>query len=97
MPVICVFCNCVNPHPAARHVKNTSVLQSMEIVKKASGYIGVDSWLSVVAGWHLEADRLKIKCINQNGISNRKCYWPLRHSDDILHDDLLKEFKWGPG
>jgi len=97
LPVICVFCNCSIPHPAARHLKNTSVLQSLEIVKNASGYIGVDSWLSVVAGWNLTAEKIKIKCFNQNGITNKKCYWPLRHTENILYENLLSEFKWGPG
>jgi hypothetical protein len=97
MPVVCVFCNCSNPHPAARHLRNTSVLQSLEIVKNATGYIGVDSWLSVVAGWKLAKDRLQIKCINQNGITNKKCYWPLHEKDNILFENLLHEFKWGPG
>ena len=97
MPVVCVFCNCSSPHPAARHLRNTSVLQSLEIVKNAKGYVGVDSWLSVVAGWNLAKDRLHIKCINQNGISNKKCYWPLHEKDNILFENLLHEFKWGPG
>lgn len=76
LPKICLFCQCVDPNPNFLHLKNTTILQSIEILKKSSGYIGIDSWLSVIAGWVLPSDKVKIKCINNHGIENACCYWP---------------------
>jgi hypothetical protein len=97
MPLVCVFCQCSNPNPAIMHLKGTSVIQSIELVKQSKGYVGIDSWLSVIAGQSLPADKVKIKCINQNGIVNKKCYWPKIWQEEILYKNLLDEFKWGPG
>jgi hypothetical protein len=94
MPIICVYCQCANPHPAIMHLKETNILQSIEIVKQSKGYVGIDSWLSVIAGQCLPAEKVKIKCINQNGITNKKCYWPKIWQNEILYNNLLNEFKW---
>lgn len=94
IPKVCVFCQCSNPHPGFIHLKNTTVLESIQILKNASGYIGVDSWLSVLAGWTMPSERIKIKCINSHGIENACCYWPLLDPEKAIVSHLT-EIKWG--
>ena len=94
IPKVCVFCQCSNPHTGFMHLKNTTVLQSLQIVKKACGYIGVDSWLSVFAGWVMSSQQIKIKCINSHGIDNANCYWPLLDAAKVLASDMTK-ITWG--
>lgn len=94
VPKVCVFCQCSNPHPGFIHLRNTTVLESIQIIKSASGYVGVDSWLSVYAGWTMPSDKVKIKCINSHGIENACCYWPLLDPEKTIVSDLTK-INWG--
>lgn len=94
IPKVCVFCQCTDLHNGFLHLKNTTVLESIQIIKKACGYIGIDSWLSVFAGWIMTSEQIKIKCINSHGIDNSCCYWPLLDPEKVLVSDISK-INWG--
>lgn len=95
-PLVCVYCECQNPHPEIIHVKKCSMFESLEILKKSKGYIGVDSWLSVIAGWLFPSTAIAVKCINEHGYNNKKCYWPLLPSQNFLYRDLVHDFIFQP-
>lgn len=42
------------------------ILQAIEAIKGASGYVGIDSWASILAAKLFPADRLRIKSISGN-------------------------------
>ncbi len=93
--LVCIFCNCRNPHPDIIHIKNSNIEESIEILKKSSGYIGVDSCLSVVAAQKFTGDNIKIKSTNGHLIHNRRCYYPLCHKPDLLTNNLCEPFNFG--
>ena len=45
----------------------TTILEAIEILKHARGYIGIDSASSVLASQLFSGDNLKIKCVNPHG------------------------------
>lgn len=91
IPKICVFCLCKNPHPGMKHLKGISVLESIEIIKKASCYAGVDSCLSVIVGFCMKGSSIAIKSINDHLYNHRTCYYPLLQNSSFLHRDLLHD------
>jgi hypothetical protein len=53
----------------------TSVTEAVEILKSAKGYIGVDSWLSVLASKLFIQPYLQVKSVNKHCYSNADCYY----------------------
>jgi len=53
----------------------TSILESIEIMKKGTGYIGVDSSLSVLAVKLFDVNNVKIKSNNGHLYDNRRVYY----------------------
>ncbi len=37
-----------------------------------------------------------MKCINEHGYNNKKCYWPLLPSQNFLYRDLVHDFIFQP-
>lgn len=56
--------------------KKTSFFESVEIAKKASFYIGIDSFLSIVSSYYLDESKIQIKTNIKNAIDNFKFYYP---------------------
>lgn len=55
---------------------HTSLLESIEVLKRASGYVGIDSCLSVLAARLFRFPRLMIKCVRPTGgIAWKHVYW----------------------
>lgn len=92
MPIVCVYCECKQPHPDIIHLPKTTIFESIEIVKGAHGYVGIDSWLSVIAGWVFKENRIAVKCINEHGIRNKNCYWPKLTTSSFLYENLGDNF-----
>lgn len=75
---------CRDRVPVPRHPRlvdrqgELSILQSVEVVKRASGYLGIDSWCSVLAAKLFPACRLSIKSTWAHGWENRLSYWAPR-------------------
>lgn len=81
---VCVYCNCIKPHNDLIHIKNSTMLESLELVKNSVGYIGIDSWLSVIGGYVFNNKNIKIKSFNQHAFDNRECYYPLVNRSDLF-------------
>ena len=52
-------------HPRLFTTGLTSIRESVELVKGAVGYIGIDSWPSILASKLFPPDRCVVKCVNQ--------------------------------
>lgn len=70
-------------------VGETSLAESVEILKGAVGYIGIDSALSILAAQLFEADKLAIKWHGPWLWQNRSVYYAPHKSFEFLH----KQFK----
>lgn len=53
----------------------TTLTESVEIVKKASGYVGIDSWLSVLAAQRFDQSLIQVKCLSRHCLDNALCYF----------------------
>jgi hypothetical protein len=53
----------------------TSIEESIEILKSCHGYIGIDSFLSVVASKIFDNNNVFIKCYNKHGYDWKDLYW----------------------
>jgi len=53
----------------------TDILESIEILKKAKYYIGIDSCLSVLAAKLFSADHIAIKVIAKHPVNWKRVYW----------------------
>jgi hypothetical protein len=53
----------------------TSIQESLEILKLSSGYIGIDSFLSVFATKIFDNNNVIIKCYNKHGYEWKDVYW----------------------
>ena len=92
LKIVCVYCNCKNPDPNIIHIKNSSVEESVEIIKKSSGYIGIDSFLSVIAAQKFINNNIKIKSKNGHCYDNRRCYYPFCQRQDLFTPNLCDGF-----
>ena len=88
---VCVFCQCNKPAEGIIHLKNTTVLESIEIVKRGCGYIGIDSWISVIGSWLFNKKNFVVKCINDHGINNVCCYWPFQADKNFIKNTIRSE------
>jgi len=85
---VCVYCNCANPNKKLIHLQNITPIESLEVVKNSNKYLGIDSWLSVIAGYKFDYDDIKVKCFNPHGLNNRDCYYPLVKSKNLFEPDF---------
>jgi hypothetical protein len=69
----------------------TTMLESVEILKKSIGYIGVDTCFSVLAAQLFEPQEICIKSINAHLYSNINIYYAPHTSFSFVHKDI------GPG
>jgi len=53
----------------------TSIEESIEILKASNAYIGIDSFLSVIASKIFTSDNVTIKCNNKHGYEWKAVYW----------------------
>jgi hypothetical protein len=84
MQGVCVYCNCLNKNKKLIHLENITPIESLEVVKNSKKYIGIDSWLSVIAGYKFDNSDIKIKCFNPHGLDNRDCYYPLVKTEKLF-------------
>lgn len=92
LPIVCIYCECKQRDPDIIHLPKTNIFESIEILKNSCGYVGIDSWLSVVAGWIFDEKKMVVKCINEHGIRNKNCYWPKLRNPSFLYENLGDSF-----
>jgi hypothetical protein len=65
--------------------RKTSLAESIEVVKGACGYVGIDSCLSIVAAQSLGGEKLLIKSNNGHLYNNKSIYYaPHKHFNFIM-------------
>ena len=64
-------------------INKTSLKESIEILLCAIGYIGIDSFLSVIASKYIRKENLFIKRINENSIINGSFFYHPLKSNEI--------------
>lgn len=55
-------------------IGQTTVAQSIELLKRADGYVGIDSWMSTLAAQLFDVDHLLCKVINPHGLQWGRVY-----------------------
>ena len=66
----------------------TSILESIEILKKGKYYIGIDSSFGVMAAKLMPADHIVIKMISLHGTSWKKIYWSPQSEFSFLKNKI---------
>jgi hypothetical protein len=66
----------------------TTILEAIEILKKAKGYLGIDSSLSVLAAKLFEYPNLIVKSRNEHCYNNMSCYFAPREKFDFLVQNI---------
>lgn len=66
----------------------TTICEAVEILKKASGYIGIDSALSVLAAKQFKASQLMIKSINDHCYRNAKHYYAPQTNFNFMNANI---------
>lgn len=76
------------PIPVCQNIidltNKTTMLESVEILKNAYGYIGVDSWLTVLATQLFDTNRLVIKSNNMHLFLYKTIYYGSQKSFDFI-------------
>jgi hypothetical protein len=72
----------------------TNVLEAVEVLKGSRGYIGIDSWLCVLAAQLFEDDFLAIKSHNGHCYENKHIYFAPKKRFDFLSTDIVKVLKF---
>lgn len=93
MPLVCVFCQCDQPHPGITHHRFSPIFDSIEMIKRADVYYGVDSCLSVIAGYTLPSNKIFIKSVNQHCYDNIECYYNKIHNNLYLYKNMFELIK----
>lgn len=68
----------------------TSFIEAVEVLKKANGYIGIDSSLSVLAAKIFEYPNLIIKSRNDHCYSNKHIYYAPHSKFNFMNTDIAK-------
>jgi len=68
--------------------KKTNVTEAIEITKNCSFYLGVDSFLSIVASYYLSDNQIQIKTEEKNASDNFNFYFPNKTSSRILKKNI---------
>lgn len=61
-----------------------TTLEAIEVLKNSQGYLGIDSWLSVLAAKLFEKPNLQIKSLNKHCYDNACCYYAPKTEFDFL-------------
>lgn len=81
--------------PEYKNIKNlqnkTSILESIEILKGAKGYIGIDSWSSVLAAKLFEEPYLQIKSINNHCYENAEIYYAPKTKFNFIVKEIISK------
>lgn len=67
----------------------TSLEESIEIIKKANGYIGIDSFLSVLASQLFDKDRIIIKSLSPHLMHSKKYYYAPHKEFDFIVNSII--------
>jgi hypothetical protein len=68
--------------------QSTSIYEAIEIIKNCSYYLGIDSFLSIIASSHLPSHKIQIKSKIKNCIENFKFYYPCQENINIIRSDI---------
>lgn len=68
--------------------KKTSIPEAIEIVKNSSYYLGIDSFLSIVATSCLTNNKIQIKTKNKNALENFSFYYPFQKDINIIRHNI---------
>lgn len=66
----------------------TTILEAIEILKQAKGYIGIDSCLSVLAAQKFDISRLVVKCINPHCLSWKDVYYSPKKDFSFIKEQI---------
>ncbi len=69
-----------------------TLVESIEILKQARAYVGIDTALSVLAAQRFPYPRCVIKLLNPHGYDNLACYYPTQTN----HDFVMREVRIPP-
>ncbi len=72
---------------------HTTVVEAVEILKKGRGYIGIDSWLSVLAAKIFDSPYIAIKSNNNHCYDNKHIYFAPKKTFEFINGDLGKLLK----
>lgn len=64
--------------------QKTTIAESIEILKSAKGYLGIDSWMSVLAAKLFETPNIQIKSHNSHCYDNAMCYYAPKENFDFI-------------
>ena len=70
-------------------MSKTSLEESIEIIKKANGYIGIDSFLSVLASQLFTQDKLLIKSLSPHLMFSKKYYYAAQEEFDFIVNSII--------
>ena len=70
-------------------MSKTSVEESIEIIKIANGYIGIDSFLSVLAAQLFTADKILIKSLSPHVMLSKKYYYHPQKEFDFITNNII--------
>lgn len=70
-------------------VGKTTPEESIEVLKHAYGYIGIDSWLSILAAQLFEPNRLMIKSKNVHLWINKAAYYAPHQNFEFINKNIL--------
>jgi len=66
----------------------TSILESIEVVKKSTAYIGIDTCFSVLAAQLFDSRNLLIKCVNNHGLNNKAIYFAPHKTFEFITESV---------
>jgi hypothetical protein len=67
------------------------ILEAVEVLKNSKGYLGIDSWLSVLAAKLFDDPNLQIKSLNNHCYDNAYCYYAPKKNFNFI----TKHIKYG--
>ena len=65
-----------------------NILEAIEVLKTSKGYLGIDSWLSVLASKLFHNENLQIKSLNKHCYDNADCYYAPKKDFKFLKDRI---------
>lgn len=69
--------------------QKTNLLEAVEILKKAKGYLGIDSWMSVLAAKIFDSPFIQIKSKNKHCYDNAIFYYAPKKVFDFLVSNIV--------
>lgn len=65
-----------------------TILEAVEVLKNSIGYLGIDSWLSVLAAKLFDNSNLQIKSTNNHCYENAYCYYAPKTDFDFIVNNI---------